>query len=109
MSQKLPPKHADHITAEDLETIEEMAAQNKACKDMIKLLHIDARSFMRAFRNKESEIYAAYKRGQLQLEVTEDDALIDKIAGGSLTAVQESAKRRKEAEFKNVVLDVFGI
>ena len=107
--QKLPPKHANDITAEDLEAITEMAAQNKACKDMVKLLHIDARSFMKAFRNKESEIYEAYKRGQLQLEVTEDDALIDRIADGNMTAVQISENRRKEANFKNAVFDIFGI
>lgn len=109
MSQKLPPRHISEITSEDLQVIEEMAANNKACKDMIKMLHFDARSFMREFRNKESELYQAYKRGQLQLEISEEDALIDKIAGGNLTAIQISQNRKKEANFKNTILEVFGI
>ena len=109
MSQKLPPKHISEITSEDLLVIEEMAGNNKACKDMIKVLHFDARSFMREFRNKESELYQAYKRGQLQLEVSEEDALIDKIAGGNLTAIQISQNRKREANFKNTILEVFGI
>lgn len=109
MSQKLPPKHISEITSEDLLVIEEMAGNNKACKDMIKMLHFDARSFMREFRNKESELYQAYKRGQLQLEVSEEDALIDKIAGGNLTAIQISENRRRDAEFSNARLKHFGI
>ena len=106
---KLPQKHASEITANDLEVITEMAAQNKSLKDVLKLLHVDARSFMREFRNKESEIYGAYKRGQLQLEVTEDDALLQKIAEGNMTAIQISENKRREANFKNSIFDQFGI
>ena len=73
------------------------------------MLHFDARSFMREFRNKESELYQAYKRGQLQLEISEEDALIDKIADGNLTAIQISQNRKREANFKNTILEVFGI
>ena len=105
----LPPKHASEITSDDLEVITEMAAQNKALKDIKNLLHVDARSFMREFRNKESEIYQAYKRGQLQLEITEDDALMQRIADGNVTAIQISENRRREANFKNAIFENFGI
>jgi len=73
------------------------------------VLKLDGRSFYKAFRNKESELYQAYKRGLDQMKISKEDALLQKIQEGNLTAIEIHNKQMEEAQFSNTIYDIFGI
>lgn len=100
-------KHVRDFTSDDYQTITDLAAQNKSTKEIRELLNLDARSFNKAFREKEpgkeSEVYLSFRRGIDLMNVTIDDALIQRIEDGNLTAIEIHEKRSKERKIADIV------
>lgn len=100
-------KHVRDFESVDYESITELAAQNKSTKEIRELLNLDARSFNIAFRKKESEVYKAFRRGIDLMNVSIDDALIQKVESGNLTAIEIYDKRAKQQRIDLVINSFF--
>lgn len=93
----------------DYETIEQLAEQNKGPRDIAKILRVSLRDFMHLWRDKTSRVRESYNHGQLQIEVKKGDALIRMIEADNTTAYQIHEKQKKQRDFEDARLDVFGV
>ncbi|MFI1770995.1 hypothetical protein [Thalassobellus citreus] len=92
----------------DYDTIEDLAGKNFAPSDIAKTLSVSRRDFMYLWRDKTSQIREAYERGKLQIASSKEEALIDMMNDGNVTAYQIHDKKAQEQAFEDIKADVFG-
>ncbi|WP_109852810.1 hypothetical protein [Aquimarina sp. AU58] len=105
----VPQRHASELNLDDFEIIKELAAQNCSLKDIADSLNVDVRSFNLSWKNKESPIYKAYRRGRIEIEISKSEMLEQKILEGNITAIQEHNNLAHKRWFDNIKNDVFDL
>lgn len=99
----------EDFTHTDLETIEELSAQNFAPSQICDVLLHDKRSFMRAWRDKDSKVRRAYELGRLEIERKKRQQLQDRAETGDMTAIQMHDKRLRHQHFEDIKNEIFNL
>ncbi|WP_378186885.1 hypothetical protein ACE939_00870 [Aquimarina sp. W85] len=101
--------HALDLSDDELEMVSELSAHNLLLKEIALQLNIDYRSFIAAWRNKESKVYLAHRRGIDQQEIDKNEALLNQVAGGNITAIQMYENNERIRAFNDSKTEIFGI
>ena len=91
-----------HISDEDLDTIQNMAACNFAPSDIALQLNVDKKSFLVLFNNKESDVRQSYDAGKLSTTFAIMSKQKELAEGGNITAAQIFLKESEKIEFENL-------
>ncbi len=97
------------IDDEKLDQIERLARADFAPNQIATLLKINKAAFMRLWRDEESEIFQAYQRGRLQMQLTKMEALQGEIHSGNIIAIQTHEKMKDAADFEAWKQRIFSI
>lgn len=96
------------LTEATLEEIASLAEKNLAPSDIAVRMGLNKKAFLRLWRDETSEVYKAYYRGRLNIEISRNAALNDKIREDqSITAIQIQKKISDELEFENIKKSIF--
>lgn len=99
----------ERLTQTDLETIQELAEQNQAPRDIALALGVSKAVFMHIWRDKKSQVREYYERGRFEIERKKEQALIDRIErDGKITAIQIHDKKSEARRFEDIKEDIFG-
>lgn len=86
------------LSPEQLRTIEEMAGVCFTPQDIAIVIGIDWETAKQEFKNKKSDFYLSYKRGELVHMLNVRKSIYDLAKGGSSASQTEFLKLRKEAD-----------
>ena len=103
MSNYLPV----HISDEDLNTIQNMAACNFAPSAIALQIGINKKSFLQLFYTKESDVRMAYDAGKLSSTLAVMGKQKDLAESGNITAAQIFLKESEKIEFENLKKRVY--
>lgn len=96
------------LSEETLLEIESLAEKNLAPSDIAVRMGFNKKAFLRLWRDETTEIYQAYYRGRLNIEIARNNALNQKIRDDqSVTAIQIQKKIADELEFENIKKSIF--
>ncbi|WP_074406633.1 hypothetical protein [Aquimarina megaterium] len=105
----VPLIHASELSLDDLEVVKDLAAQNYSLKDIAAVVNVEIRSFNLSWKNKESPIYKAYRRGRIEIEISKSEMLEQRILEGNITAIQEHNNLAHQRWFDDIKKDVFDL
>ena len=99
----------EDFTPSELETIEELAAQNFAPSQICDVLDRNKRQFMRQWRDTDSKVRKAYELGRLDIERTKREQLQLRVETGDMNAIQMHDKRLREQRFEDIKNEIFNL
>lgn len=91
-----------HISDEDLDTIQNMAACNFAPSDIALQIGVDKKPFLQLFANKESDVRQAYDAGKLKTTLAIMSKQKELAESGNITAAQIFLKESERIDFENL-------
>ena len=93
-----------HLTEEQCNHIEQLAAINYSPKQIALYLGNDEKEFLKEFHKDNSKIKLHYDRGSLMAQAEIDQANLKRARDGSLTAIQQWKKDARHQRFENLKL-----
>ncbi len=105
-NQKL---HALDLTDIELEKVADLASQNLLLKEIALELSIDYRSFIKQWRNRESPVYLAHRKGVEHMELSKNEILQEQIFQGNVTAIQIHQNNEAVRHLNDLKTEIFGI
>lgn len=89
------------ITAEQLQTVEDMAGTGFTPEQIAEVLEVPADQFMALYRNQGSEVYKRYRKGFLEAEFKLRVRIFKDAGNGSSPAQTLAKKILDECAYKN--------
>lgn len=103
MSEYLPI----HISDDDLDVIQNMAACNFAPSDIAMQIGVDKKAFLQLYHKKESDVRQAYDAGKLKTNYEIMNKQRELAQGGNITAAQIFLKESERIELENIKKRVY--
>lgn len=100
-------KELIEITDTILQEIEDLAAINYSYSQMAIYLNLPKQLFIQEAKKKDSDIWDAIQRGQLQADADIQIKLLENAKAGNITAAQVYEKAREARETENLKARIF--
>lgn len=95
------------VSVTDIETIEELAAQNFTIREIAITLGVKYSSFIVFCEDEFHPVGKAFLKGRLEIDRVKNENLLLKVESGSETAIQIHDNKAKEQAFLDIKSDMF--
>ncbi|NQY31158.1 MAG: hypothetical protein HRT69_17040 [Flavobacteriaceae bacterium] len=105
---KVLPLSPGLITDRLHEQIVELAKLNFAPSDIAIKLGFNKHAFVALWKDKDSDLYESYYKGKLDFKKLHQEAVLEAIDEGNITAVQIYDKEAEAQAFEDIKKEFFG-